>query len=69
LGRTQGLLFRAQEGDRVTFDELINTELAAQSVRVEEDGPFTLDRPKGVPSLTHSSIPCDGFARANDQCD
>jgi two-component sensor histidine kinase len=49
LGRAQGLLFRAQEGDRVTFDELINTELAAQSVRVEEDGPVTLDGPKGVP--------------------
>ena len=49
LGRAQGLLFRAQEGDRVTFDELINTELAAQSVHVEEDGPVTLDGPKGVP--------------------
>jgi two-component system CheB/CheR fusion protein len=48
LGRTQGLLFRAKEGDRVTFDELINTELATQSVRVEENGPVMLDGPKGV---------------------
>src|SRR5215471_10115818 len=35
LGRAQGLLFRTHEGSRVTFDELINTELAAQCVRVE----------------------------------
>ncbi len=48
LGRTQGLLFRTKEGDRVTFDELINTELAAQSVRVGKNGPVTLDGPKGV---------------------
>jgi two-component sensor histidine kinase len=48
LGRAQGLLFRA-EGGRVTFDELINTELAAQCVQVEENGPVTLDGPKGVP--------------------
>jgi two-component sensor histidine kinase len=48
LGRTQGLLFRATEGDRVTFDELITTELATQSVRVGENGPVTLDGPKGV---------------------
>jgi len=48
LGRAQGLLFRAG-GGRVTFDELINAELAAQSVRVEENGPITLDGPKGIP--------------------
>jgi len=47
LGRAQGLLFRAQ-GGRVTFDELINTELAARSVRVEKHGPVTLDGPKGI---------------------
>jgi two-component sensor histidine kinase len=29
LGRVQGLLFRMKEDDRVTFDELIETELAA----------------------------------------
>jgi two-component system, chemotaxis family, CheB/CheR fusion protein len=48
LGRAQGLLFRA-EGGRVTFDELIDTELAAHSVRVGEHGRVTLDGPKGVP--------------------
>jgi PAS domain S-box-containing protein len=48
LGRVQGLLFRMKEDDRVTFDELIETELSAQSIRVGEDGPVTLDGPKGV---------------------
>jgi two-component sensor histidine kinase len=47
LGRAQGLLFRA-EGGRVTFDELIDTELAAQSVRAGEDGQVMLDGPKGI---------------------
>jgi two-component sensor histidine kinase len=45
LGRAQGLLFRMKEGDRVTFDELIETELSAQSIRA---GAVTLDGPKGV---------------------
>jgi K+-sensing histidine kinase KdpD len=49
LGRTQGLLFRTEAGGRVTFDELIDTELAAQSIRVGEHGPVTLDGPKGIP--------------------
>lgn len=49
LGRAQGLLFRTHEGGRVTFDELINTELAAQSVRAGGHGPVTLDGPKGIP--------------------
>jgi PAS domain S-box-containing protein len=49
LGRVQGLLFRMKEDDRVTFDELIETELSAQSIRVGEDGPVTLDGPRGVP--------------------
>jgi two-component sensor histidine kinase len=49
LGRAQGLLVRTHEGGRVTFDELINTELAAKCVQVEENGPVTLDGPKGVP--------------------
>jgi len=48
LARAQGLLFRMKKGDRVTFDELLNTELAAQSVRVGENGLVTLDGPKGV---------------------
>jgi two-component system CheB/CheR fusion protein len=38
-----------KDDDRVTFDELIETELAAQSVRVEADGPITLEGPRGVP--------------------
>jgi two-component sensor histidine kinase len=49
LGRAQGLLFHAKEGGRVAFDELINTELAAQSVRIGEHGRVTLDGPKGIP--------------------
>jgi two-component system, chemotaxis family, CheB/CheR fusion protein len=49
LGRTQGLLFRTHEGGRVIFDELINTELAAQSVHAGEHGRVTLDGPKGIP--------------------
>ncbi len=31
LGRVQGLLFRMKEDDRVTFDELIETELWQRS--------------------------------------
>jgi PAS domain S-box-containing protein len=49
LGRVQGLLFRMKEDDHLTFDELIETELSAQSIRVGEDGPVTLDGPRGVP--------------------
>ena len=48
LGCVQGLLFRMKEGDRLNFDELIETELSAQSAGVGEDGPVTLDGPKGV---------------------
>ena len=48
LGRAQGLLFRKKEGGRVTFDELIEAELSAHSIRVGEDGPVTLEGPKGV---------------------
>jgi hypothetical protein len=48
LGRAQGLLFRTHNGERVTFDELINTELAAQCVQVKENGSVNLDGPKGV---------------------
>jgi two-component system, chemotaxis family, CheB/CheR fusion protein len=47
LGRAQGLLFRAKEG-RVTFDELLYTEIAAKSVPAGEDGSITLDGPKGI---------------------
>jgi PAS domain S-box-containing protein len=49
LGRVQGLLSRMKENERVTFDELIETELSAQSINVGEDGPVTLDGPRGVP--------------------
>ena len=37
-----------KEGSRVTFDELIDTELAAKSVAIEENGSVTLDGPKGI---------------------
>ncbi len=37
-----------KENDRVTFNELIETELAAQSIRVAENGSVRLDGPKGV---------------------
>jgi two-component sensor histidine kinase len=49
LGRAQGLLFRTQGGSTVTFDELIETELSAQSIPVKESGPVTLEGPKGIP--------------------
>ncbi len=48
LGRAQGLLFRKKDGGRVTFDELLSSELAAQSVRAGDDGAVTLDGPTGV---------------------
>jgi two-component sensor histidine kinase len=52
LARVQGLLFRQQgRGDRVTFDQLIEVELAAQSVDVGDGGQVTLDGPKGVELL------------------
>jgi two-component sensor histidine kinase len=47
LGRAQGLLFRMKERGRVTFDELLDSELAARSVRIG-DGQVTLDGPAGV---------------------
>jgi two-component sensor histidine kinase len=49
LGRAQGLLFRRPEGGRVTFDELLNNELAAQSIRVGDGVSVTLDGPESVP--------------------
>lgn len=48
LGRAQGLLFRTQGGGRVTFDELLNSELAAQSVRAGDGGQVTLDGAEGI---------------------
>jgi two-component sensor histidine kinase len=37
-----------KEDERVTFDELMETELSAQSIRVGEGGPVALNGPKGV---------------------
>ena|SRR6516165_1311948 len=48
LGRVQGLLFRLKQDDRVTFDELIETELSAQCICKGEDGPVTLVGPRGI---------------------
>jgi two-component sensor histidine kinase len=42
----QGLLSRAPSGDSVTFDELLASELSAQSV--ENDAGITLEGPRGV---------------------
>jgi two-component system CheB/CheR fusion protein len=52
LGRVQGLLLRQQKGERVTFDELIEDELAALSVNGGDRGRVTLDGPKGVELLS-----------------
>jgi two-component sensor histidine kinase len=53
LARVQSLLFRQQRGEgRVTFDELIQVELVAQSIDVGEGGRVTLDGPKGVELLS-----------------
>jgi two-component sensor histidine kinase len=52
LARVQTLLFRQQRGDRVTFDELIETELAAQSANGGDGGQVALDGPKGVALLS-----------------
>src|SRR5262249_20392615 len=49
LGRAQGLLFSKRGGGRVTFDELLDSELAAQSIRVGDSGSVTLDGPADVP--------------------
>lgn len=45
LARVQGLLSRLKEHDRVTCDELIDTELSAMSVRTDR---IRWDGPKGV---------------------
>jgi two-component system CheB/CheR fusion protein len=46
LSRAQGLLSRAAPGDGVSFDDLLESELSAQSAG--RDGAVTLDGPKGV---------------------
>jgi two-component sensor histidine kinase len=45
LARVQGLLFRMKEDERVTFDELLDSELSAKSAYM---GSVTLDGPKGI---------------------
>lgn len=49
LGRAQGLLFRDRHEGPVTFDELLDSELAAQSVPVDDIARVALDGPRGVP--------------------
>ena len=48
LARVQGLLSRLNEHDRVTFDELIRTELAAHGAEAGPDERVMLDGPAGV---------------------
>lgn len=48
LGRAQGLLSCLQGDARVTFDELIRTELDAHTVPLKQNGRIVLDGPKGV---------------------
>ena len=48
LARVQGLLSRLGEGERVTFDQLIRTELAAYGAFDEHAGRVLLDGPSGV---------------------
>jgi two-component sensor histidine kinase len=52
LARVQGLLSRAAPGNRVAFDELLASELAALSA--EHGGDVTLDGPKDVVLLSAS---------------
>jgi len=48
LARVQGLLSRLNEHDRVTFDELIDTELAAHGIEAGADSRVTVDGPSGI---------------------
>lgn len=48
LARVQGLLSRLKEHDRVTFDELIRTELAAHGAESDDDSRVTIEGPDGV---------------------
>ena len=55
VGRANGLLSRLTTGNRVTFDQLVNTELEAQSgAGADLSGQVALDGPEGValPSAT-----------------
>ncbi len=48
LARVQGLLSRLNEHDRVTFDELLRTELSAHGVEPGQDGRIVLAGPAEV---------------------
>ncbi|SRR5579883_159535 len=48
LGRVQGLLSRIKDNERVTFDQLLETELAAQASREGAGSRIAFDGPKGV---------------------
>ncbi len=48
LARVQGLLSRLKEHDRVAFDELVRTELAAHGAEPEEDDRVEIAGPLGV---------------------
>jgi two-component system CheB/CheR fusion protein len=48
LARVQGLISRLNEHDRVTFDELIHTELAAHGVEAGQDNRVTIEGPSGI---------------------
>jgi two-component system, chemotaxis family, CheB/CheR fusion protein len=54
LARVQGLLSRAAPGDSVTFDNLLQSELSAQS---ENGGTVTLDGPLGIVLRSNSVQP------------
>ncbi|HUA81974.1 MAG TPA: HWE histidine kinase domain-containing protein [Dyella sp.] len=45
IGRVQTYLSRLEQGDKVSFDELLRTELAAHSVSLRQ---VTLDGPSGI---------------------
>lgn len=49
LSRVQSLLSRLDEFERVTFDELLRSELAAHGIPVEPAGQVTLSGPADVP--------------------
>lgn len=50
LSRVNGLLSRLHDGDRISFDELVRTELLGHGIRVEEraDAPVRLRGPQGL---------------------
>ncbi|WP_416223063.1 sensor histidine kinase [Tianweitania sp.] len=48
LSRVQGLFSRLKDGDRVTFDELIHTELAAHGVTKGQSGSTIVEGPADV---------------------